>query len=99
MTNTNLLPGGPQGSLEKAVRRAALEKAVRRAAQVNRAEALRRRRLHADPFAREYRSGDAIRAIAERHRMSYGYVRKVLIEAGVQMRSRGWRSSSQEVAE
>jgi hypothetical protein len=43
----------------------------------------------AETFAREYREGRSIRAIAEAHGRSYGFVHRVLSEAGVPLRARG----------
>ncbi|WP_055495952.1 helix-turn-helix domain-containing protein [Streptomyces sp. TP-A0356] len=39
-------------------------------------------------LAREYGEGRSIRAIAEAHGRSYGFVHRVLTEAGVPLRSR-----------
>lgn len=47
-----------------------------------------RKRL-AEAFAREYGEGRSIRAIAEAHGRSYGFVHSVLNEAGVSLRARG----------
>ncbi|GHK05929.1 helix-turn-helix domain-containing protein [Streptomyces sp. NPDC003753] len=43
----------------------------------------------AEVLAREYGEGRSIRAIAEAHGRSYGFVHRVLTEAGVPLRSRG----------
>ncbi|MFG2359072.1 helix-turn-helix domain-containing protein [Streptomyces sp. NPDC048521] len=43
----------------------------------------------AEAFARQYREGRSIRAIAEAHGRSYGFVHRVLTEAGVPLRARG----------
>ncbi|MEU2225003.1 helix-turn-helix domain-containing protein [Streptomyces sp. NPDC018347] len=47
------------------------------------------RRELAEAFAREYGEGRSIRAIAESHGRSYGFVHRVLSEAGVPFRARG----------
>ncbi|MFD3844782.1 helix-turn-helix domain-containing protein [Streptomyces microflavus] len=41
-----------------------------------------------------YESGETVRGITESRRISYGSVRNLLAEGGVQMRSRGYRRSS-----
>ncbi|MFG3013951.1 helix-turn-helix domain-containing protein [Streptomyces cinerochromogenes] len=43
----------------------------------------------AEAFTKEYREGRTIRAIAEAHGRSYGFVHRVLTEAGVPLRARG----------
>ncbi|TQK86139.1 hypothetical protein FB563_6231 [Streptomyces puniciscabiei] len=43
----------------------------------------------AEVFAREYKEGRSIRAIAEAHDRSYGFVHRVLTEADVPLRTRG----------
>ena len=43
----------------------------------------------ADAFAGEYREGRSIRAIAEAHGRSYGFVHRLLGEAGGPRRARG----------
>ncbi|MGW7260606.1 helix-turn-helix domain-containing protein [Streptomyces sp. NPDC054834] len=43
----------------------------------------------AEAFAREYGEGRSIRAIAEAHGRSYGFVHRVLTEGGVRLRARG----------
>ncbi|MFC9930945.1 helix-turn-helix domain-containing protein [Streptomyces sp. NPDC127190] len=43
----------------------------------------------AEVFAGEYKEGRSIRAIAEAHGRSYGFVHRVLTEADVPLRSRG----------
>ncbi|MBM4826533.1 MULTISPECIES: helix-turn-helix domain-containing protein [Streptomyces] len=43
----------------------------------------------AEVMKREYEEGRSIRAIAEAHGRSYGFVHRVLGEAGVPLRSRG----------
>ncbi|POX55073.1 transcriptional regulator [Streptomyces sp. Ru71] len=43
----------------------------------------------ADDLKREYEQGRSIRAIAEAHGRSYGFVHRVLTEAGVPLRPRG----------
>ncbi|MFI9809907.1 helix-turn-helix domain-containing protein [Streptomyces sp. NPDC052301] len=43
----------------------------------------------AQSLAREYEDGQSIRAIADAHGKSYGFVHRVLTEAGVPLRSRG----------
>ena len=43
----------------------------------------------AEVFAREYKEGRSIRAIAEAHGRSYGFVHRVLTEADVPLRTRG----------
>lgn len=43
----------------------------------------------AETFAREYGEGRSIRAIAEAHGRSYGFVHRVLTEGGVRLRARG----------
>ncbi|MEW2288373.1 helix-turn-helix domain-containing protein [Streptomyces sp. NPDC047841] len=43
----------------------------------------------ADAFTKEYREGRSIRAIAEAHGRSYGFVHRVLTEAGAPLRARG----------
>ncbi|MFH8337032.1 helix-turn-helix domain-containing protein [Streptomyces sp. AM6-12] len=43
----------------------------------------------AEAFAGEYRQGRSIRAIAEEHGRSYGFVHRLLGEAGVPLRTRG----------
>lgn len=39
-------------------------------------------------MAKEYRAGAAIRALAAQHELSYGLARTLLLEAGVELRSR-----------
>jgi transposase len=43
----------------------------------------------AEVLKKEYEEGRSIRAIAEAHGRSYGFVHRVLGEAGVPLRSRG----------
>ncbi|WP_432169514.1 helix-turn-helix domain-containing protein [Streptomyces sp. 1222.5] len=43
----------------------------------------------AKTFAEEYGEGRSIRAIAEAHGRSYGFVHRVLTEAGAPLRARG----------
>ncbi|QTE02996.1 helix-turn-helix domain-containing protein [Streptomyces cyanogenus] len=43
----------------------------------------------AEAFVKEYREGRSIRAIAEAHGRSYGFVHRVLTEARVPLRPRG----------
>ncbi|MFH7339947.1 helix-turn-helix domain-containing protein [Streptomyces sp. KHY 26] len=43
----------------------------------------------AEAIAREYREGRSIRALAEAHGRSYGFVHRLLTEAGVPLRPRG----------
>ncbi|MGW2031150.1 MULTISPECIES: helix-turn-helix domain-containing protein [Streptomyces] len=43
----------------------------------------------AEAFTKEYREGQSIRAIAEAHGRSYGFVHRVLTEAGAPLRARG----------
>ncbi|KMS92079.1 transcriptional regulator [Streptomyces regensis] len=43
----------------------------------------------AEAFTKEYREGRSIRAIAEAHGRSYGFVHRVLTETGVPLRARG----------
>ncbi|MEU6587782.1 helix-turn-helix domain-containing protein [Streptomyces sp. NPDC046881] len=43
----------------------------------------------AEAFVKEYREGRSIRAIAEAHGRSYGFVHRVLSEAHVPFRARG----------
>ncbi|MGV9247280.1 helix-turn-helix domain-containing protein [Streptomyces sp. NPDC003710] len=43
----------------------------------------------AEILAREYEEGRTIRAIAQAHGRSYGFVHRVLTEAGVPLRPRG----------
>ncbi|WP_268745721.1 MULTISPECIES: helix-turn-helix domain-containing protein [Amycolatopsis] len=40
---------------------------------------------------KRYEKGATVRALAEECGRSYGFVHRVLSEAGVQMRNRGWR--------
>ncbi|GGW60149.1 transcriptional regulator [Streptomyces lucensis JCM 4490] len=40
-------------------------------------------------FTREYSEGRSIRSIAEAHGRSYGFVHRVLTEAGATLRARG----------
>ncbi|GAB2756293.1 helix-turn-helix domain-containing protein [Streptomyces bullii] len=47
-----------------------------------------RKRL-AETMKEQYQRGRSIRAIAEDHGRSYGFVHRVLTEAGVSLRSRG----------
>lgn len=47
-----------------------------------------RSKLVAD-ITKDYKGGASIRAIAEAHGRSYGFVHKVLTESGVPMRRRG----------
>ncbi|MFJ4950960.1 helix-turn-helix domain-containing protein [Streptomyces sp. NPDC088760] len=42
-----------------------------------------------ETFVKEYREGRSIRAIAEAHGRSYGFVHRVLTEARVPLRARG----------
>lgn len=43
----------------------------------------------AEVLKKEYEEGRSIRAIAEAHGRSYGFVHRVLSESGVPLRSRG----------
>lgn len=43
-------------------------------------------------IAREYESGDTLRAIAQRHLIGYGTVRRILAAAGVAFRDNGRRN-------
>jgi hypothetical protein len=47
------------------------------------------RKERAEDFAREYKEGRSIRAIAEAHGRSNGFVHRVLTEADVPLRPRG----------
>ncbi|MEU3844312.1 helix-turn-helix domain-containing protein [Streptomyces sp. NPDC028635] len=47
------------------------------------------RRELAEVMKKEYEEGRSIRAIAEAHGRSYGFVHRVLGEAGVPLRTRG----------
>ena len=48
----------------------------------------------AKALARQYKAGTSIRALAEEHGRSYGFVHALLIEAGVSLRGRGGRAAS-----
>ncbi|WP_373889778.1 helix-turn-helix domain-containing protein [Microbacterium sp. ASV81] len=43
-------------------------------------------------FAREYEEGITLAKLVDRHHISYGVIRRALIDAGVQMRARGGRT-------
>lgn len=47
------------------------------------------RRELAETFSKQYSEGRSIRAIAEEHGRSYGFVHRVLTEAHVPLRARG----------
>ncbi|MEV0977642.1 helix-turn-helix domain-containing protein [Streptomyces sp. NPDC049915] len=47
------------------------------------------RKQLAEVLKKEYEEGRSIRAIAEAHGRSYGFVHRVLREAGVPLRTRG----------
>lgn len=51
----------------------------------------REREAVAASLGRDYDGGSTIRALAAERSMSYGTVRKLLLEAGVQLRGRGGR--------
>ncbi len=47
-----------------------------------------RDRLSAD-LTKSYQSGKSIRELAAKHNRSYGFIHRVLLEAGVELRGRG----------
>ena len=50
-----------------------------------------KRRACAEECARLYRGGMPVRTVAQRLGLSYGLAHNLLVEAGVEMRSRGGR--------
>lgn len=47
------------------------------------------RNIAAEQFGKKYRKGVSIRTIAQQSGRSYGFVHRVLVESGVQMREHG----------
>ena len=50
-----------------------------------------RSKLSAD-FTKQYAKGRSIRELADTHGRSYGFVHRLLVESGVELRSRGGAS-------